>query len=46
MLATLAEQHGAERVWRVGIETLGYPPTWQDMLSEVMELQQALETAV
>lgn len=43
MLATLAEQHGAWRVYTTGIEVLGYPPTWQDLLSEVMELQAALE---
>jgi hypothetical protein len=45
MLQRLVAEHGAERVWNAGIETLGYPATWQDLLSEVMELQQALETA-
>lgn len=24
----LVERHGAARVWRVGVATLLYPPTW------------------
>ena len=31
-------KHGAARVWRAGLDALGYPPTWVDTTSEVMTI--------
>jgi len=42
-LQPLIEQYGAERVWKIGIETLGYPPSWAVGLQSALQIQDALE---
>ncbi|MGC1275908.1 MAG: hypothetical protein WBC44_19555 [Planctomycetaceae bacterium] len=39
----LLDQYGAELVWRVGLETLGFPPTWSQAASEIDRVSAALE---
>jgi len=33
-LQYLVQQNSPERVWRIGLEELGYPPTWIHQASE------------
>lgn len=39
----LVAKHGWRRVWRVGLDMLGYPPTWEPSLLEVLNLKSELE---
>jgi hypothetical protein len=39
----LVAKYGWRRVWRVGIDVLGYPPTWEPSLIEVLNLKSELE---
>jgi len=43
MLAPLAERYGAATVWQVGIETLGYPPSWLIGPKALTRIAEALE---
>jgi hypothetical protein len=38
----LAEEFGWEAVWKRGLATLGYPPTWVDTTDELIDLRNAL----
>lgn len=42
-LLPLVEQHGERRLWSVGIEALGYPPTWADYRGEQLKVAVALD---
>lgn len=42
-LAGLVEQYGADVVWNVGIEALGYPPSWQVGPDDALKIQDAIE---
>lgn len=43
MLHGLMERFGGYRVWNVGIEVLGFPPTWNPSTREILLLQETLE---
>jgi hypothetical protein len=43
LLGPLTKQYGAEQVWNVGIEVLGYAPTLQHSIGEVMRVVKRLE---
>ncbi len=42
-LAGLAERFAPERIWRVGLELFGFPPTLQLATNDLLTLQNALE---
>jgi len=39
----LVGSHGAAAVYRVGLETLGYPPTWSHTIGEAMRVAEAIK---
>lgn len=43
MTRQLVERFGQGKVWSVGLDALGYPPTWITHGSEVAQLRSALE---
>ncbi len=43
-LVPLAQRFGGSAVWKAGIEVLGFPPTWQPSTSDVLKIQEYLET--
>jgi len=42
-LQGLIEKYGAKEVWQTGIDTLGYPPSWDVGVTHAMKIQDALE---
>lgn len=42
-LRLLIELFGWNRVWNVGTKFLGYPPTWEPSLIEILRLKKELE---
>lgn len=42
-LRSLVAKHGWARVWSVGLSVLGYPPTWEPSLIELLNLKNELE---
>ena len=42
-LLPLAEKYGPAPVWFAGIEALGWPPTWQPSLRDVLRISEYLE---
>lgn len=42
-LLPLANQYGPAAVWFAGEEILGWPPTWQPSLRDVLLIQEYLE---
>lgn len=45
-LQKLVEKHGWSRVWSVGERVLGYPPTWEISLIELLQLKEALNNVI
>lgn len=42
-LRVLADEFGPVRVWKVGMEVFGYPPTWEPSVTDLLRLQTALK---
>lgn len=40
----LVAAHGTNEVWRVGLDVLGYPPTWITHTFEVNKIWDACQT--
>ena len=44
ILFPLLEQYGPELVYAVGLNALGYPPTWVDLAEEAAKVEAAMKT--
>jgi hypothetical protein len=42
MAADLLAEYGAETVWRVGLDALGFPPTWMTHSNEYATVRERL----
>ena len=42
LLVPAVQLVGAPLIWKIGIEVLGYPPTWVDMVEEVELIENAI----
>lgn len=42
-IAALIEQYGADRVWRIGLNVLGYPVSWEPNGLELLTLAKELK---
>lgn len=41
-LRPLLDEFSAERIWKVGLEVLGFPPTWAPSINDLMKVKEAL----
>jgi hypothetical protein len=42
-LRRLVDRFGHHKVWSVGLKVLGFPPTWEPSLVEVLSLSKELQ---
>lgn len=44
LLQSLVDQFGPEMIYEAGLKVLGYPPTWEPSLKEVLQIKQFLNS--